>query len=104
MDNEFYFLIGSCGGFCAAFCLVWFPLQRAATELAYDEFRDKGFLEIPSGLEWFPFLLREQYDLFENRRARTFFCISRICALGAILSLSTGVLLIGSDLLLKVVP
>jgi len=101
MSNDLAFPLENCLIVCGIFLVLGLPFQMVATYLARDEFRSKGFLQIPWGLEWVPFLLRRRYDLFENGIARSLFSLSHVCALGMIFSLSAGALLIGCDLLLK---
>jgi len=103
MGNTLVFSFAICCASGLLFWIMWLPLQWAAIRLADDEFRAKGFMELPSGLGWFPFLLRKHYDSFENSRARLYFTISHVCAVGVILSVSAGILLVGCDLLLKLV-
>jgi hypothetical protein len=82
------------------FCAVGVPFHLAAKNRCLEEFRDKGFLRPPEGLEWFTFLFRKHYIFFNDPRVRLFFTISHFCLWGVLLSLLTVLLLFGSELLL----
>lgn len=73
----------------------------AKNRLSDDEFRKKGFVKVPSGWKWVPFLLRKNYAMFNDSQALAFFEASRFCLLGMLISFLTAGLLMGSEILLN---
>jgi hypothetical protein len=52
-------------------------------------------------MRWVRFLLWKQYDYFANPTTRFFFGVTHFCLMGTIIVLTAGVLLLGSEVLLK---
>jgi hypothetical protein len=101
MDYDFYSILEGCGLCSAAFWIIGFPMLWIAVKKGRREFRVKGYLKTPSGLEWLSFLLRKRYEVFEDSTARFFFDVTRLCMIGGIIVLSAAVALVGCTFLLR---
>jgi hypothetical protein len=79
-------------GFCALFVGV---------RKARREFRVKGFLRPPSGMDWFRFLLMRQYEYFETPSIRFYFGAGHVCMIGFFIVAAAVLVFVGSELLLN---
>jgi hypothetical protein len=103
MGYNLYSVLGECGIGGLIFWLIGFPMLLVGVKKGRKEFRVKGYLRLPSGLDWFSFLLRKHYDGFADAGTRFFFGIAHFCMIGGIVVLSAAVALIGCVFLLRMV-
>ena len=80
----------------AGVVLCWLGGRRIRRQL-----RSKGFLRSPFGFEWYHFLQRKQYEMFDDAAARMIFGASRFCLIGVLVLLVGGGVAVGCAYLLK---
>jgi hypothetical protein len=103
MPYDLFSVLAACGVCCVALWLVGFPTLLIAVKRARREFRAKGYLKVPSGVDWFSFLLTRRYEAFDDSAARSCFKVCHFCMLGCVVVMSAVVVLIGCVFLLRLV-
>ncbi len=103
MDYDLPTILKFCGACLFALCVVGIPMLAVAAKKARREFRVKGYLKIPSGSDWLPFLLRKRYEAFGDPSARFYFTISHICMVGSLIVLGAVVALVSCTVMLRMV-
>lgn len=99
MNYDLPTVLECCGAGCAVLWLIGFPMLLIAVKKSRHLFRSKGYLRTPSGLEWFPFLLKKRYESFDEPAGQTFFGISYFCAVCGLILLCAAIVLLGCVLL-----
>jgi hypothetical protein len=92
-----------CGLGFAAIWIFGFICLFIAVRKARRAFRSKGYLKVPSGTEWFHFLLKKHYEAFADPTARFFFGIAHFCMLASLIIFAAVVALVSCSYVLKMV-
>ena len=90
-----------CGIAAVALCLIGICLVFLGARLGRREFRSKGFLRTPAGVDWFRFLLWKQYDVFDGPMTRKVFEYAHFCLLATMIIAGAIVILYGCDYFLN---
>jgi len=98
MGDNLYLILEVCGAVGLFICVVGIASLIIAARRAEDDFRDKGYMLIPWGMEWFDFLHREHYERFEDPAVRFFFGIAHLCMVLFLIVVLAAVVLLGTAL------
>jgi hypothetical protein len=86
-----------CGIACISFLMVGIVMIIIASRIGRGQFRPKGFLRLPAGLDWIRFLLMKQYEAFDDPTIRLLFGYAYFCLMTTIVLVTAILVLLACE-------